>query len=120
MSSTKPKPLSSPPKILAVGAQNKRGWDPALSPQLSLNTRKMKTLVIFLALSSLINAQQLPKVTLDFSSATEDPETGALCMMQEVCIGNLEALSSRLPQQECLNDGCNCASDADCGGGDAK
>ena len=71
-------------------------------------------------LASLINAQALPKVTLDFSSAKEDPETGELCMMQEVCIGNLEALSSRLPQQECLNEGCNCVSDADCGGGDAK
>ena len=79
----------------------------------------MKTLVFgILALSSLIQVQG--QVNLDFSTATINPDTGALCMMQEVCVPNLEALQSRLPQQPCLDEKCNCASDADCGGGTSK
>ena len=107
------------PRLQVVRTKNKRRWDPALSSQLTTNTSMMKTLVfgiVLASLSSLIQGQ----VNLDFSTATINPDTGALCMMQEVCIGNLEALQSRLPQTPCLDEKCNCASDADCGGGTSK
>ena len=87
-----------------------------MSSQLTTDSSMMKTLGFFILV--IIHATQ--GVNLDFSTATINPDTGALCMMQEVCIDNLEALSSRLPQKPCLADDCNCASDEECGGGTAK
>lgn len=111
--------LAHPRLLQVVRTKNKRRWDPALSSQLTTNTSMMKTLVLSIVLASLSSLIQ-GQVNLDFSTATINPETGALCMMQEVCIGNLEALQSRLPQTPCLDEKCNCASDADCGGGTSK
>ena len=85
--------------------------------------------------------QQQPSTSLDFSQAVEDPYTGELCVMQRVCLANPAALADRLPREPCpdpnagndVNDGdgnendngdlapgCDCAADADCGGGDAR
>jgi hypothetical protein len=36
---------------------------------------------------------QVDKSVLDFSKAIPDPQTGQLCVMQQVCIADLEALS---------------------------
>ena len=41
---------------------------------------------------------------------------GQLCVMQEVCIADAEALSRLLPAEPCLAEGCNCQSDGDCPG----
>ena len=41
---------------------------------------------------------------------------GQLCVMQEVCIADAEALSRLLPAEPCLAEGCNCQSDSDCPG----
>ncbi len=45
---------------------------------------------------------QVQKTNLDFSQATPDPETGALCVMQEVCIADVSALASLLPPGPCI------------------
>ena len=79
---------------------------------------------IFLGLVILLHLSfaQVQKSSLDFSQAVKDPETGALCVMQEVCIADLEALASQLPPGPCVQQdaNCTCATDADCGGGSAK
>ena len=53
---------------------------------------------------------------LDFTNAYTDPDSGALCIKQEVCIPNLEALAKNLPAGPCIpsDEGCNCLSDGDC------
>ena len=53
---------------------------------------------------------------LDFTNAYTDPDSGALCIKQEVCIPNLEALAKNLPAGPCIpsDEGCNCLSDSDC------
>ena len=65
---------------------------------------------------------QVQRIGLDFTNARKDPDTGALCIKQEVCINDLEALASQLPPGPCIpsDEGCNCVSDADCGGGSAR
>jgi len=35
---------------------------------------------------------QVQKSTIDFSNAIQDPQTGQLCVMQQVCIADLEGL----------------------------
>ena len=81
----------------------------------------MKTFLLFIPYFLQIIHCNLA-LDLDFSKAVKNPETGALCVMQEVCLPNLEALASQLPQGPCLPQGedCNCAQDSDCGGGSAK
>ena len=65
----------------------------------------------------------MQKTSLDFSNAKMN-ENGGLCIMQEICIDDLESLAGALPQQECANDprgaDCNCFSDEDCGGGNGR
>ena len=41
---------------------------------------------------------------------------GQLCVMQEICISDAEALSKLLPGEPCLPEGCNCQADGDCPG----
>ena len=41
---------------------------------------------------------------------------GQLCVMQEICISDAEALSKLLPGEPCLPEGCNCQEDGDCPG----
>jgi hypothetical protein len=61
---------------------------------------------------------QVQRASLDFTKATQNPETGGLCVLQEICIDDLAALASKLPPGPCVqNDGCNCGTDEDCGGG---
>ena len=60
----------------------------------------------------------MQKTSLDFSNAKKN-ENGGLCIMQEICIDDLEALAGALPPQECVDPrgaDCNCFTDADCGG----
>lgn len=101
------------------GAKDKRESHPGLSPQSFVNCQEaMNSIGIFLAAFCSLSSAQ---VNLDFSKGTLNPETGALCVMQEVCIPNLDALASQLPPGPCLADeGCNCSSDADCGGGSSR
>merc|ERR1711981_1101294 len=90
-----------------------------MGSQLSVNHTTMNNIVFFLGLGlNLVVAS----VSLDFSKAKKNPETGALCVMQEVCIDDLAALASQLPAGPCLNDGCDCVEDSDCGpaGGTAR
>jgi len=78
-------------------------------------------------------AQQNPPVvssaSLDFTQASEDPQTGELCVLQRVCLANAAELAKRLPQEPCPDPnagdelpafppGCNCNVDGDCGGGE--
>jgi hypothetical protein len=72
-----------------------------------------------LSICSMGLAQQ--RLDLNFANAQQDPNTGALCFLQQVCI-DPEATAKLLPSQ-CepeLPEGCDCAGDEDCGGGDAK
>jgi len=81
--------------------------------QLTQEAVKMKT--IFL-LQVLFHACFAQRSNLDFTNAYTDPDSGALCIKQEVCIPNLEALAKNLPAGPCIpsDEGCNCLSDADC------
>jgi len=71
---------------------------------------------------------QLQKSTLDFSNAKINPETGGLCIMQEVCIDDLSSLAKNLPpglgncpqNSPPLDPSCECQSDDECGGGNAR
>lgn len=68
-----------------------------------------------LSLAGLTNAQAAQQNTIDFSKAVPNAQ-GQLCVMQEVCISDAEALSKLLPAEPCLQEGCNCQSDGDCPG----
>lgn len=72
------------------------------------------TLILILMISSA--SCQIQKSVIDFSNAVQDPKTGQLCVMQQVCIADIEALSRLLPSEPCLSEGCSCTSDADCVG----
>ena len=50
---------------------------------------------------------EIQKSSLDFSKATVNPETGGLCIMQEVCIDDLSALAKNLPPGPCIQNGEN-------------
>ena len=105
------------------GQHNKHEWHIARSTQFVPDLRR-SIMNIFLGLVILLHLSfaQVQKSSLDFSQAVKDPETGALCVMQEVCIADLEALASQLPPGPCVQQdaNCTCATDADCGGGSAK
>jgi hypothetical protein len=79
---------------------------------------KMEDVVVLLLLVGLVvmSEGQIEKSVIDFSKAIPDPQTGQLCVMQEVCIADIEALSRLLPSEPCLSEGCTCTSDADCVG----
>ena len=66
--------------------------------------------------SVLFHACYAQRSNLDFTNAYTDPDSGALCIKQEVCIPNLEALAKNLPAGPCIpsDEGCNCLSDGDC------
>ena len=74
--------------------------------------------ILILFCTQLVWGQQ--RQTIDFSKATQDPKTGQLCVMQEICIADASALAKLLPSEPCLPDGCDCQSDSDCGGGDRR
>lgn len=78
----------------------------------------MKCLSTLLVFGSVLSCSvgQVQRSTIDFSQATQDPLTGQLCVMQEVCIADVDALSRLLPAEPCLSEGCTCTSDADCPG----
>ena len=64
------------------------------------NTQKMKSSKICSSSSVLvfasflaISAGQVQRSTIDFANAVQDPQTGQLCVMQQVCIADVEALS---------------------------
>jgi hypothetical protein len=40
-----------------------------------------------------VSFAQVQRSTIDFSQAVQDPQTGQLCVMQQVCIADIEALS---------------------------
>ena len=96
----------------------------------------MRSLSFFLTLSTLTlaavtsaqNNGNIVRTELDFSQAEVDAATGQLCVFQQVCLANPEALAKLLPQEPCPDmsdsgrfpDGCDCADDSDCGGGTAK
>jgi len=64
----------------------------------------------------------MQKTSLDFSNAKMN-ENGGLCIMQEICIDDLESLAGALPQQECADPrgaDCDCDSDEECGGGNGR
>ena len=64
----------------------------------------------------------MQKTSLDFSNAKMN-ENGGLCIMQEICIDDLESLAGALPKQECQppqDPSCNCFGDEDCGGGNGR
>lgn len=74
-------------------------------------------LIVFASVQLLSFASgQVQRSTIDFSQAVPDPVTGQLCVMQQVCIADVEALSRLLPAEPCLSEGCTCTSDADCPG----
>ena len=49
----------------------------------------------FLIFASMLSvcAAQVQRSTIDFSNAVQDPQTGQLCVMQQVCIADVEGLS---------------------------
>ena len=53
----------------------------------------MSVLLLILAVLFCVGDCQVAKSVLDFSKAVPDPKTGQLCVMQQVCIADLEALS---------------------------
>ena len=53
----------------------------------------MSVLLLILAVLFYVGDCQVAKSVLDFSKAVPDPKTGQLCVMQQVCIADLEALS---------------------------
>ena len=79
-------------------------------------TMKFFALPLFLAGLVSLTKGQVAKSVIDFSKASPDPQTGQLCVMQQVCIADIEALSRLLPMEPCLSEGCSCTSDADCVG----
>jgi len=86
---------------------------------------KFGSLIVLQCLCYLSWAQMMQKSTLDFSNAKINPETGGLCIMQEVCIDDLASLAKNLPPglgncQPALAPGCDCQSDDECGGGSAR
>jgi len=83
---------------------------------------KFGSLIVLQCLCYLSWAQMMQKSTLDFSNAKINPETGGLCIMQEVCIDDLASLAANLPPGPCeaLAEGCECNSDEECGGGSAR
>ena len=104
---------------------NKRESHPALSPQLTDNFATMNFGILILApvvLFCSLSWAEIQKSSLDFSKATVNPETGGLCIMQEICIDDLSALAKNLPPGPCVQNDpdCNCVSDDECGGGSAK
>jgi len=60
-------------------------------------------------------AQGVQPNTIDFSKGVPNAQ-GQLCVMQQVCIADAEALSRLLPGEPCLPEGCNCSLDSDCPG----
>lgn len=72
--------------------------------------------LLFLVLISGLANCQVQKSVIDFANAVQDPKTGQLCVMQQVCIADAEALQRLLPSEPCLSEGCSCTSDADCVG----
>ena len=93
-------------------------FTPKLTKSLKSELKTMEkcfTLSLVLGLVGLARGQ-VQKSTIDFSKATQDPQTGQLCVMQQVCIADLEALQKLLPSEPCLSEGCSCTSDADCVG----
>ena len=89
--------------------------------------------LLALCIGGINSQQEIFRSSLDFSRAEADPATGELCILQRVCLANPAALAERLPREPCpdpnanndngnggLPDGCDCATDADCGGGDAR
>ena len=52
----------------------------------------LSTLLVFGSVLS-FSVGQVQRSTIDFSQATQDPLTGQLCVMQQVCIADVEALS---------------------------
>ena len=83
---------------------------------------KLGSLIVFQCFCYLSLAQMMQKTTLDFSNAKVNPETGGLCIMQEVCIDDVAALAtaSGVSCPQALDPGCDCQSDEECGGGSAR
>merc|ERR1712110_1163639 len=68
-----------------------------------------------LRLVGITQAQGVQQNVIDFSKAVPNAQ-GQLCVMQEICISDAEALSKLLPGEPCLPEGCNCQADGDCPG----
>lgn len=68
-----------------------------------------------LRLVGITQAQGVQQNVVDFSKAVPNAQ-GQLCVMQEICISDAEALSKLLPGEPCLPEGCNCQADGDCPG----
>ena len=49
--------------------------------------------LLFLVLISGLANCQVQKSVIDFANAVQDPKTGQLCVMQQVCIADVEGLS---------------------------
>lgn len=82
----------------------------------------MTTLGVLLALCysvlrlvGITQAQGVQQNVVDFSKAVPNAQ-GQLCVMQEICISDAEALSKLLPGEPCLPEDCNCQADGDCPG----
>ena len=79
-------------------------------------------ILIILQFFSYSSWAMMQKTSLDFSNAKMN-ENGGLCIMQEICIDDLESLAGALPQQECADSrgaDCDCDSDEECGGGNGR
>jgi len=70
---------------------------------------------LVLVIAEITVAQEVQRNEIDFSAAVPNAQ-GQLCVMQEVCISDPEALSRLLPAEPCLQEGCNCQLDSDCPG----
>lgn len=55
-----------------------------------------------LALAMMAMGQQIQRFDIDFSQGDVDPVTGQICVLQQVCLSNEEALAKRLPQEPCF------------------
>ena len=85
-------------------------------------SNKSKTMEVLVAalMMNVLTVAVVGQVDIDFANAVPDPVTGKLCVTQQICIADAEALSRALPAKPCFDPnamGCNCVSDDECGGG---